>query len=549
VTLAPERPQGPAAPPYRGPGRPRRARAGVMEIVPLPVWAVVLGGLGASALVAAIVVELGPLFGAAAAIGVAGLVWVAQRPVLLALLAVILVPVTSGLKRGLPVPGLKVSEVLVVLAALVVLGFGARRFPGPRWRAWDWAALAYCSGTAVMAFVNVAVHQTPIVGEDINTMLGPLQFLLLYRVVAAVFATEALRAVALRGLLLASLPVSILALLQMLGPPVFQTIAVSLSGTGIFITPGYDPVMRATSVFPMWHPLGGYLAIVIIIAVALLIQRDTTVLPRWLNVGVLALATGGLMLTLTATIIGGALLGVLVVGWALKRLRFMVKWLVIGGTIAVIAFFPQIRERIDEQNVDTRATPNASESILPQTVQYRILVWTEQYAPALSGSWVTGYGPADPPGISWDHTESGYITLILRGGLPYLLVGGLVVWFAWRAGRERLEGGLGALSPPEAAIAASVLATAFMTPIINLFFPYWTASGMPQPMWALWGLLAAALGSTGGGALPRRDVASSGPQRRPGGPAADAPAAAEPASGAAPAAPGRTADPRVARPV
>jgi hypothetical protein len=307
--------------------------------------------------------------------------------------------------------------------------------------------------------------------------------------------------------------------------------------------------MRATSVFPMWHPLGGYLAIVIIIAVALLIQRDTTVLPRWLNVGVLALATGGLMLTLTATIIGGALLGVLVVGWALKRLRFMVKWLVIGGTIAVIAFFPQIRERIDEQNVDTRATPNASESILPQTVQYRILVWTEQYAPALSGSWVTGYGPADPPGISWDHTESGYITLILRGGLPYLLVGGLVVWFAWRAGRERLEGGLGALSPPEAAIAASVLATAFMTPIINLFVPYWTASGMPQPMWALWGLLAAALGSTGGGALPRRDVASSGPQRRPGGPAADAPAAAEPASGAAPAAPGRTADPRVARPV
>jgi hypothetical protein len=482
-----------------------------MEIVPLPVWAVVLGGLGASAAVAAILVELGPLFGVAAAVGVAGVVWVAQRPVLLALLAVSLVPVTSGLARGLPVPGLKVSEVLVVLAAVVVLGFGARRFPGPRWRAWDWAALAYCTGTAVFAFVNVAVHQVPIVGDDVNTMLGPVQFLLLYRVVAAVFATEALRVIALRGLLLASVPVSLLALLQMFGPPVFQNVAVALSGTGIFITPGYDPVMRATSVFPMWHPLGGYVAVVIVVAVALLIQRDTAVLPRWAGVAVLALATGALMLTLTATIIGGALIGVLVVGWALKRLRFLVKWLAIGGTVAVVLFAPQIGERIAEQDVNTRATPNASESILPQTVQYRILVWTEQYAPALTGSWVTGYGPADPPGISWDHTESGYITLILRGGIPYLVIGGLVVLLAWRAGRERMAGGLGALSPPEAAIAASVLATAFMSPIINLFFPYFTASGMPQPMWAVWGLLAAALGTTGRGALPRPEEAVTRP--------------------------------------
>ncbi|MCA0328877.1 MAG: hypothetical protein LCI03_03120 [Actinobacteria bacterium] len=525
MTLAPERPAGPAS--VAGTRGRARPRAGVMEVLALPAWAVVLGGLGASAVVAGIVVELGPLYGAAAAIGVAGLFWLAQRPVLLALLAVILVPVTSGLKRGLPVPGLKVSEVLVVLAALVVLGFGHRRFPGPRWRAWDWAALAYCSGTAVMAFVNVAVHQVPIVGDDVNTMLGPLQFLLLYRVVAHVFATEALRAIALRGLLLASLPVSILALLQMLGPPVFQTFAVSLSGTGIFITPGYDPVMRATSVFPMWHPLGGYVAVIIVVAVALLVQHDRTVLPPWVNLVVVALATGALMLTLTATIIGGALLGVLVVGWALKRLRFMVKWLVIGGTIAVVAFFPQIQERIAEQDISTRATPNASESILPQTVQYRIIVWTEQYAPALSGSWVTGYGPADPPGISWDHTESGYITLILRGGLPYLLVGALVVWFAWRAGRERLAGGVGALSPPEAAIAVTVLATAFMTPFINLFFPYWTASGMPQPMWAVWGLLAAALGRMGDGALPRRERAATAPA----GPAGDA-VEADPAAAA-----------------
>ena len=48
---------------------------------------------------------------------------------------------------------------LVVFGALVVLGFAAKALPGPRWRAWDWAALAYCLGTAAFGVLNSALQQ------------------------------------------------------------------------------------------------------------------------------------------------------------------------------------------------------------------------------------------------------------------------------------------------------------------------------------------------------------------------------------------------------
>lgn len=498
MTLAPHRAPAPATPAagVRRGARPLR----VMDVVPLPAWAIVLGALGATVVTGALAVQ-SPMLGVAAALAVAIGLALAQRPVLLAVVVVALVPTTSGLKRGLGIPGLKVSEVLVVFGALIILGFAAKALPGPRWRAWDWAALAYCLGTAAFGVLNSALQQTIITADDITTMAGPIQFLLLYRTVAAAFPTAALRVVALRALLLSSIPVSLLAIAQMVGPSFFQNLAVSLSGTGIFITPGYDPVMRATSVFPMWHPLGGYLVVVVLVVVALLLKRDNAVLGTWWLVGILAIACISLVFTLTFTIIGGAVLGVVVVGWAIKRLKLVLTWLVVGGGVGVLAFFPLILDRIAEQSTATSATPTAGDSIIPQTVLYRWIVWSDQYLPALKGMWATGYGPADPPGISWDHTESGYITLLLRGGIPLLVAGAAVIYLAWRAGRRFLRT---ATDAPEIAIAASVMGTAAILPVVNFFFPYFTASGMPQPLWVVWGLLAAAIGARDTGLRPGR---------------------------------------------
>ena len=69
-----------------------------------------------------------------------------------------------------------------------------------------------------------------------------------------------------------------------------------------------------------------------------------------------------------------------------------------------------------------------------------------------------------------------------------------MVYLSWRTAKAFLRT---ADSAAEIALAASVMGIAAITPVINFFFPYFTASGMPQPMWVVWGLLAAAVGARG----------------------------------------------------
>ena len=480
-------------------GPPVRERH-LLDVVPLSTAAVVVSGIGVLVVVSALVsrsLVLAVLAAAAAALAL----FLAQRPVLLALVAITLVPVTSGLRRDLPIPGYRLSEVLTVVTSIVVLGLCARALPGPRWRAWDFAALAYCTGAAAFGVLDALLHQVPITSADARVILGPVQFLLLYRVAAAAFGTEHLRVIAMRSVILASLPVSIFAALQQVGPPVFQDLAVSITGTGVFNTPGYDPVRRATSVFPIWHALAGYLLIVCLLVVALLLRRDRRVLPPIVLGVVLAAALIALVYSLTATIVAGLLIGVVVLGAILRRFVLVVTALVGATFVTLVAFFPLVSERIAAQSTSTPTVTASGDSFLPQTIQYRLDIWTEQYLPALHGSWLNGYGPADPPGVFWQHTESGYLTLILRGGLAYVAVAGLLVYLSWRSGRVRLQV---ARTASEAALAATVMALAVVLVIINLTFPYLVDSGLPQPMWVLWGLLAAAIGEGARGSAPRR---------------------------------------------
>ncbi|MSV43912.1 MAG: hypothetical protein F2911_10660 [Actinobacteria bacterium] len=459
-------------------------------VVPLPLWLLVGAGVLAVVVVAGIG-ALSPLLGVLALVGVAVGLWLAQRPVLLALVAVIVVPVSSGLRRGLPLPGLRLSEVLTVFSAVVVLGLAARILPGPRWRLWDVAALTYCGGAFAFGLLDAALQQVPITSDDVQTMLGPMQFFLLYRMVAAAFATAELRTIAMRMLLLFSIPVSALAALQEVGPPIFQHVALSITGTTVFDTPGWDPVRRATSVFPIWHALAGYLIVVALLAIALLLRGRGEVLSSFWLLVVLGGAVVGLVFSLTATPVIGLLVGVLFIGRLLRRLGLVITWLLVGTLISLAAFFPLVSERIAAQSTATPATPTAGTSLLPQTIQYRLDVWAQQYLPALRGNWVNGFGPADPPGIAWTHTESGYLTLVLRGGLGYVAIGCLLVYLSWRSGKRLMS--LSRL-PSEVALAATVMALAAVLLLVNLTFPYLTASGMPQPMWVLWGLVVAALG-------------------------------------------------------
>ena len=431
---------------------------------------------------------LGPLYGVAALIGVAAMIYLARRPVTLCLVAVAAVPVTSGLARGVPIPGFRISELTIVFGAVVVLLIQARRMPGPQWTTLDRVALAYCFGALVFGVVDVMVHQVTIASDDLQTMIGPIQFFLVYRTLATGLITHRARILALRLCLLASLPVSLLAIAQQaIGQSVTNAL-VSVTGTTVFNTPGFEPVFRATSVFPIWHALGGYLLVILLLSAGLLLAGDHEVLPPWAHCVVISLGAVAMVLTLTITVAVGALFGVVLLGWFNGRLRQVVTWMAVTGGIALFVFYPLIANRIAEQSITTDQTPGNGTSLLPQTLQYRVGVWLDQYLPALNGSWLTGYGPAQPPGIDWHHTESGFITILLRGGLPYLILTSLLIvvvgMFAW----TRMNA---AINPAERGLAGAILALAIVFPVINLFFPYITASGLAQPMWVLWGILAA----------------------------------------------------------
>ncbi len=89
-----------------------------------------------------------------------------------------LVPVLSGLARGTPVPGVRVSELLIGAVGLAVLA----TVRGPRMDRVDYAAFAYCGATFALGALDLLGLRAGWISCDaVQTLGGPLLFLLLYR--------------------------------------------------------------------------------------------------------------------------------------------------------------------------------------------------------------------------------------------------------------------------------------------------------------------------------------------------------------------------------
>ena len=96
---------------------------------------------------------LSPAIGVAAVAAVGAGVAILNRPILGAYVLVACAPTLSGLQRGLPVPGFRLSEVIIVGIAAVVL-ISARETP--RWGMFDWVALTYVVANGALVWANVA---------------------------------------------------------------------------------------------------------------------------------------------------------------------------------------------------------------------------------------------------------------------------------------------------------------------------------------------------------------------------------------------------------
>src|SRR4051794_7978122 len=146
----------------------------------------------------------------------------------LALVAI--VPVVSGFRRGAPIPGFRLSEVLTVaVAGLVLVACGRRSLACLA--TLDWLACTYAVATLVLGSLDLLRRDAPFTSGNLSGLLGPVQYVVLYRAVSVVATTPDARRDVVRALLLASLPVAVLALFQSLNISQFVDLGVKLTGS------------------------------------------------------------------------------------------------------------------------------------------------------------------------------------------------------------------------------------------------------------------------------------------------------------------------------
>jgi O-Antigen ligase len=429
----------------------------------------------------------GVLAGLVAVLAVAATLWAVSHPTTGAIAVVAIVPAISGLQRGLPVPGLRLGELLAAGFGVMLLAT-AGRDQWRRWRTFDWLALVYVVATFGLGLLASEIRGDSLSSDDLGQLLGPLQFFLLYRAVLVALPRRDDRLRALDWLLLGSLPVSALALMQILRVPGVEELLVTLTGEDFSDRRSWA-VTRANGPFPHWTMLAGYLFALVLIASALLLSG---VEGRRRRIALVSLAASSLALVATLTLgpILGALAGAIALAVWYRRSGRMLAWTALACVILLVLFQPLLSRRADDQ-FRAQASSSADYSLVPQTVSNRIGFWTDQYLPALQGRWLTGYGPQIPPEITWKYTESVYITMLLRGGLPLLLVylalSAALALMALdvarrpldpRAGPERAEG-----PAAERALARAVFVIVLILAVLQLIAPFFTTTGLPHVWW------------------------------------------------------------------
>ncbi len=407
-----------------------------------------------------------------------------------------LVAAVSGLARGNPIPGVRLSEILIVVVGLGVLA----TLRGPRMDRVDYAAFAYCGATLLLGALDLfGLRAGWVTFDGVQTLGGPLLFLLLYRACRVALTADRDVRIALRVVLLSAIPVGIWAVAQALDLGPARSWVVSWTGDDQFSALEDLGLGRATGPFGHPHTLGAYLVVVTLVAVALLLRSGQQVLhARWL-LAVLACCAGGFAASATAAPALAALAGTVWLGIRAGQGRRVLVIAVAVSVVAGLAAAPLIAGRVRQQ-FDPAFDGSARTSLVPQTLRYRADVWWHDYRPALRGHWLSGWGPGTPAGVSYRFTESLYVTLLVRGGVLLLLVYGAFVWVVVAALRSR-----SGTDPPERAATADALAIATVLFVpLHLLAPYFVTTGMPHLWWALLGLAMAA-----------RKVAPAGPSELP----------------------------------
>jgi hypothetical protein len=457
-----------------------------------PTWLIAILGAG-SAVVVGVLAAYKPLAGLAVIVVVALALALIDRPAALASLVAGVVPVISGFNRGLLIPGFRVSEVAIIGAAVLVL-IRVPRGRALRWGAFDWLALLYAAATAVLGGYDTLHRSGSITGSALGTMIGPLQYLALYRVIGTALQRSEDHRRGLRLFIAFSPVVSLSAIAQQINVPGVRNVLATLTGSSLY---GPNPqeggvrltiAPRASGVFPFWHETGGYLMIVSLLIISLLLSPKQQTLSRKLLSVLLIVDLAALVETVTIAPILGTIVGAIALGIWYNRGRVVVEYLVAAAVILTLIFLPLLAARsVAQFSAPPGSVPHSA--LVPETIAYRLVIFKDQDLPLLRGNWLTGYGPSLPNNYTFDFTESLYFTLLIRGGIILLAIYiGLITSLALRA----VDVTRHAETVEQLLVARVLLVTIALLVFISFIEGYFVDTGTADAIWVLAGLTAAA---------------------------------------------------------
>lgn len=427
--------------------------------------------------------NLALLLPGAAGVCALGVVAVWRPAVACALLAAA-IPVTAGLGRGTVIPLLRVNEALLLV---VVGGWLLHNLPRRRSLAFnglDLAVFAFCVGGVVIPWALLFLTRQAADLSEWMIIVGPVQYLIVFLLVSRTeFSSSELR-LFLNLVMLASIPVALIALAELLNLGGVRQLFATLYPTEPL--PSWDTVYRPTSLLGHFSAVGAFGLLNFLLALALAAARHPHY-PRWWLAVVLGANLVGTVAANTYAPLVALPLGVVVVLVFARHIpwrEFALAPLAMGACLWLL--WPHIQQRLQVQ-----LTPfHAGGLPLPETLRTRLDYWQGFFVPALlkHGLWL-GTGtliPSEVPRPLVGFVDNGYLWQLFRAGLPglvsLLILLGAVVGAGWAA---RWSG-----EPTRRALGATCLAGVACVLVLDTTSEYLTMTAVTQEFWMLVGLLS-----------------------------------------------------------
>jgi len=425
-----------------------------------------------------------PRYAIAVCVGVALIVAVVIRPIFGALTLIAVVPALSGLLPGVPVPNVRITELLIgtVSVTLVVV---ARRSTSIKWRPIDWLLLAYGLLWTFDGVLGAVLTPGRLSLSSWGTVVGQLQFFLLYRSLKVTLRTKEDRRLALQWLFITGGVIALLAIFQEVRVPGVVNLILRISGSASLREAG--GIVRATGPFSNWAALAGYLVPLVLVALCLGLG-NTVVNHKKTKFALAVVLLLALFLTAELSVIVTLIVGTYALGWRYGRGRTVMRWLGIGLVAISVGAGSVLAHRLGAQF--STAAGTGRPAFVPQTLGFRWLIWTGQYIPAILQRPLTGWGVVLPNSIRWPDPESQYIEFLIQGGLPLLIMFGLLFDGMIREAKRATR----CLDPTDRAMGEALLVTVVLLGVINFIWPFLSNGGMPQMLWCLFALLPPVLG-------------------------------------------------------